>query len=143
MLIRDQLRLDVKESVNHFYQNKKKTLERQKNVTDIQRILSSKDPLRVRTQLVNYVNGLSTGFSSFLPFLEVNKLQAALKAVLGLPQYQETAFLKTLLQEVKEQQVPHKSQMEESILTRLSQLESEFRGQSEILSETRAQVLAL
>ncbi len=53
----------------------------------------------VRAELSNYLNNISTGFLSILPFLEVNRFQHTLRQVLEVPKYHETNIIKTIAAE--------------------------------------------
>jgi hypothetical protein len=102
MPIIDTLRTDINHAINLFEQaNQNLSVERKQNITYIRNILKNTDPIEVRNTLLDYLNGLSVGIISILPFLEVNQFKKALKSVLELPRYQEKEFLRTVSAEIQ------------------------------------------
>jgi hypothetical protein len=140
MQIIDQLRYDINQAVQYFSYNRTLSNERQQNIREITRILEKNKPIKVRKKLIDYVNQMSTGFFSYIPFLEVNKFQAALQSVLSLPRYRETEFLKTLLLESDYNYLLDETFNKNSVPFRLKQA---LKAQSVTVTELTEEIVRL
>jgi hypothetical protein len=139
-----QLRRDIEQAIAVFKQNRELSLERHGNITDIETILKSDDPVDIQMKLVSYVDHLSSGFISIWPFLEVNQFKAALKKVLNLSHYQENAILRTLLEEKKESvHSPIVQNLDSTILMRLEVLEKASETQETAIYRLQDEVSRL
>lgn len=100
MRLIEQLRTDIDNAIRKFFMNKIVSTERQQNIRCIKQMLMCDNPLKAKIYLTEYIENLSSGFESLLPFLEVNRFKNLIKNVLNLPKYQENAILKALLEEM-------------------------------------------
>jgi hypothetical protein len=142
--ILEKLRQDI-ERVIDAYEQKNKTLShnRQQNIREIGEIIISGNALKVVTDLVQYVEKLSTGFASLWPFLEVNRFKSVLKAVIYSPAYQENAILRAMVMEAGRgmDQAKTTSQCShKGVLDRIDKLEKSLATQQDELSSLNQEV---
>lgn len=94
-MIIHKLRRDIEQAIIKF----KPSPERNEDIRRIKLMLKGNNANLVRAELSNYLNNISTGFLSILPFLEVNRFQHTLRQVLEVPKYHETNIIKTIAAE--------------------------------------------
>jgi FtsZ-binding cell division protein ZapB len=134
--ILEKLRQDIERVIDAFEQkNKTLSQNRQQNIREIREIIISGNAVKVRTDLVQYVEKLSTGFASLWPFLEVNRFKSVLKAVIYSPAYLENAILRAMVMEAGRGMDQTKtSHSHKGVLDRIDKLEKSLATQQDELS---------
>lgn len=104
MKLVSQLRKDILTTINHFVASRySREIDLPKNrfddILNIKSILIENDPLKIRSNLLGYINQMSKGILCLFPFLEVNQLKNSIAQVLNQPEYKEIGMLKSLLKE--------------------------------------------
>jgi regulator of replication initiation timing len=143
MLLIDKLRAQIERAISRFQaENPDMDQERVVNINRIRTILKGNNPINVKVELSDYLESLSSGFFSLLPFFEINRFKNQIQEVLGRPHFEETPMLRTLVMELtKITQTSRNSASSDSvILSRLDNLEGNFRVQSASFEELKAEV---
>jgi DnaJ-domain-containing protein 1 len=145
--ILESLRNDIENSLMVFIRdNKNLSLERKQNIATIKKILVCNNPLQLKIKLNQHLDTLSSGFISYLPFLEVNRFKNSVKSVLELPKYQENWILKAMIAEAGiqlSQDNPLPLHPDRSILLRVEKLEGLFQSQQQELDALQLEVKRL
>lgn len=147
MTIIERFRDDIEESISKFLQQYDvASVQRRQDVALIREILKCNNPLQVKMKLTKFIEGLSSGFISIFPFLEVNRFKASLKQVIDSPQYQENMILKSMIDEMGIHLAEDNIALtpnDKNIMLRLERLEQALEGQHQEMARLQTEVKRL